>query len=46
MGSRPISPTEKALFADWLAEFDEGKPLHLEVTAAQTLTESQAAGEV
>ncbi len=33
-------------FADWLAELDESEPLHLELTAAETLAEARAAGEV
>lgn len=33
-------------FRDWLDQLQSGEPLHLGVTAAQTLAEARAAGEV
>ena len=33
-------------FNAWLAQLQSGEPLHLDVTAAQTLAEARAAGEV
>ncbi len=33
-------------FRDWLEQLQSGEPLHLGVTAAQTLAEARAAGEV
>lgn len=35
-----------ASFAAWVAELDEVEPVHLTVTAAETLAEARAAGEV
>lgn len=37
--------TAKA-FNAWLAQLQSGEPVHLDVTAAQTLAEAHAAGEV
>ena len=33
-------------FSAWLAQLQSGQPLNLDVTAAQTLAEARAAGEV
>ena len=33
-------------FREWLDQLQSGEPLHLGVTAAQTLAEARAAGEV
>ncbi len=33
-------------FNAWLAQLQSGEPVHLDVTAAQTLAEARAAGEV
>jgi len=44
-----VNPDDKvtpASFTAWLDQLQTGEPVSLEVTAAETLVEAQAAGEV
>jgi hypothetical protein len=44
-----VNPDEEVtpeVFREWLDLLQSGEPLHLGITAAQTLAEARAAGEV
>ena len=42
----PADEVTPEAFREWLDQRQSGEPLHLGVTAAQTLAEARAAGEV